>query len=426
MAVINVARREIEVKVVYYGPAFSGKTTNVEILYRIVPATQRGELHSLRTAQDRTLFFDYVPVELGEIAGFKARYKLFTVPGQVYYKETRRVVLQGADAVVFVADSSPDRAQANLDALVDLEENLQAQNLDLASIPLVLQLNKRDVADALAADAMAADLNPFGVPVVEAIASEGRGVLETLRRVVDIAGQRVLENVSGQANALQVSATEAPEREDDGAVIREHLDRIRDVRARETAHVHRLQAAGWVSAEDVNAFLVDNVVRHAENTPVQPLYPAQAVAAVRAESYAAAAQAEAYAAGAASSPFVEAARHVQAPAAAPVAVAAPAPATLATPGWAPLPEGPPVEAWIAGPPARVREVRGAEVGPDGRVRLEVALEVGGQVRVSTVTLGSRPPEPPRWVTATSAGTIAGGLGMLVGIGIGLLVGWMGG
>src|SRR3954471_23874942 len=103
MAVMNFARHEIEVKVVYYGPAFSGKTTNVEILHGLMPPSQRGELHSLATEQDRTLFFDYVPVQLGEIAGFKARFKLFTVLGQVYYKDTRRVVLQGADAVVFVA-----------------------------------------------------------------------------------------------------------------------------------------------------------------------------------------------------------------------------------------------------------------------------------------------------------------------------------
>ena len=212
MALINFARREIEVKIVFYGPAYSGKTTNVEILHRLMPPTQRGELHSLRTEQDRTLFFDYVPVTLGEIAGFTARFKLFTVPGQVFYKETRRVLLQGADAVVFVADSSPGRATANLEALLDLEENLAAHRLDLRSIPLVIQLNKRDVPDAQAPADMEAELNPFGVPVIEASAAEGRGVLDTLRRITDIAGQRIRENLAGHSTAVALTAVEHTDR----------------------------------------------------------------------------------------------------------------------------------------------------------------------------------------------------------------------
>ena len=120
MAVINFARKEIEAKVVYYGPAFSGKTTNVKVLHEKMPGPQRGELHALSTEADRTLFFDYVPIQIGQIGGFSTRFKLFTVPGQVVYQQTRRVVLQGADAVVFVADSSPDRADANLDSLVEI------------------------------------------------------------------------------------------------------------------------------------------------------------------------------------------------------------------------------------------------------------------------------------------------------------------
>lgn len=376
MAQISFERSEIEVKIVYYGPAFSGKTTNVEVLYSLVPARQRGELHSLKTDQDRTLFFDYVPVELGEIAGFKARFQLFTVPGQVYYKETRRVVLQGADAVVFVADSSPERAQANLDALVDLEENLQAHGFDLASIPLVLQLNKRDAPDAMDADAMASDLNPFGVPVIEAVAAQGRGVLDTLRRVIDIASQRIRENLQGQDNALTVTMDDRAEREADRDVIREQLDKIQEVRARETAHVQRLQAAGWISHEDVNAFLTDNAVR-GEVTPIQPVPP----------------------------PPVEDPTPVRRPEAAPLPA---------------YPGGPPLEAWITGPPAVVREVRSASIGADGRARLEVVLDVGGQSRLHALTLTPKPPDtaPPRWVTATSAATIAGGLGILLGMAFG--------
>lgn len=379
MAQLSFERSEIEVKIVYYGPAFSGKTTNVEILYHLVPSRQRGELHSLKTDQDRTLFFDYVPVEIGEIAGFKARFKLFTVPGQVYYKETRRVVLQGADAVVFVADSSPERAQANMDALVDLEENLQTHGFDLASIPLVLQLNKRDVPDAMDVDTMASDLNPFGVPVVEAVASEGRGVLDTLRQVIEIASQRIRENLQGESNAMTVVMDDREQREGDSEVIREHLDRIRQVRVRETAHVARLQAAGWISHEDVNAFLSDNALRH-EDTPVQGLPPL-----------------------------------------APSVDEDPTPAHP-EPVEEAYPSGPPVEAWITGPPAVAREVRGATVGPDGRLRLDVVLERGGALRVHPVTLVPKPPDttPPRWVTATSAGTIFGGLGVLVGMAVGWL------
>ncbi len=272
MALINFARREIDVKIVFYGPAFSGKTTNVEVLHRLMPPTQRGELHSLRTEQDRTLFFDYVPVRLGEIAGFTARFKLFTVPGQLIYKETRRVLLQGADAVVFVADSTPDRAQANVDALLDLETNLAAHGLDLHSIPLVLQLNKRDVEGARSLEAMA-ELNPFAVPVVEAVAAEGRGVLDTLRRVTDIASHRIRENLAGHATAVALNAVERPEAEDDRAVVREQLEHIRRVRPRENADFEALKREGRIEASDVDAALSDLVVRSEDLTPPEGIPP---------------------------------------------------------------------------------------------------------------------------------------------------------
>lgn len=273
MALINFARREIEVKIVFYGPALSGKTTNVEVLHRLMPAGQRGELHSLRTEQDRTLFFDYAPLRFGEIAGFTARFKLFTVPGQIYYKETRRVVLQGADAVVFVADSNPARATANLEALVDLEDNLRAQGLDLSSIPLVLQLNKRDIAGAMPVDKMTAELNPFGVPVIEAVASEGRGVLDTLRRITDIAGKRIRENLSGQSNALPLTAVERAEPEDERQVVRDQMDAIRAVRPGEDEAVRRLRAEGKLDASQVDAVLSELVVRSEDVTPPEPIGP---------------------------------------------------------------------------------------------------------------------------------------------------------
>jgi signal recognition particle receptor subunit beta len=273
MALINFARHEIEVKIVFYGPALSGKTTNVEVLHRMVPATQRGELHSLRTEQDRTLFFDYMPLNLGEIAGFKARFKLFTVPGQMLYKHTRREVLQGADAVVFVADSSESRREANLEAFVDLEENLREHGLDIQSIPLVIQLNKRDAPDALPVNTLLEDLNPFGVPYIEATAADGRGVLDTLRAITDLTGHRVRENLSGQATAMQLTAVDRPTAEDDRNVVREHLERIRRVRPSEEAAVQRAQRQGHIHAGQVDAVLSELVVRSEDVTPPEPIPP---------------------------------------------------------------------------------------------------------------------------------------------------------
>lgn len=264
MATINFARREIEAKIVYVGPALSGKTTNVQVLHRLVPRPQRGELHSLSTDGDRTLFFDFIPVELGQIAGFTAHFKLFTVPGQVYYQQTRKAVLQGADGVVFVADSSAGRAQANLDAMIDLEQNLRAHGLDLASIPLVVQLNKRDVEDALSVSHMSIELNPFGVPTVESIAASGYGVLDTLYKITEIATKRIRENLSGQKNAVRLQAVQKEERESEQQVVDEYLTRIHKVRPDEEASAERMKAAGRMRPDDVDSFLLEFVDRDDE------------------------------------------------------------------------------------------------------------------------------------------------------------------
>ncbi|MFZ5479149.1 MAG: GTP-binding protein [Myxococcota bacterium] len=415
MAIINFARSEIEVKIVYYGPAFSGKTTNVEILYRLVPATQRGELHSLRTEQDRTLFFDYVPVQLGEIGGFKARFKLFTVPGQVYYKDTRRVVLQGADAVVFVADSTPDRQQANLDSLVDLEENLKEHGFDLSSMPLVIQLNKRDVPGALDPDTMAADLNPFGVPVVEASAKDGRGVLDTLRRITEIAADRIHDNLAGNETAVPLTGMERAEAESEGEVVKEHLDRIKKVRPGEQAHVDALRAAGKISHADVNAFLSEVVERRDPITEESEAPPPTVPLPVTAGPSPAGAEVamdgpEAWGGAPVSKPP---------PPPPPAPVVAAAPAAAPPP---PLPVGPPMEAWITGAPIAVREIRNTVVGPDGRIHVDVVLGAGAQAQVRTISVATKPPvrEPPRWVTGIGAAMIGGGIGVLVGIAVGWL------
>jgi signal recognition particle receptor subunit beta len=269
MARLNFARREIELKIVYYGPAFSGKTTNVESLHRLLPAEIRGELHTLRTDQDRTIFFDYVPVDVGEIAGMKARVKLFTVPGQTFYRETRRVVLQGADGAVFVADSDPARRQANLESFADLEENLQAHGIDIAHFPMVVQLNKRDHPAALPPADMGAELNPFGVPVVEAVARTGAGVIDTLRHIAELAGTQVRDKVAGQPSPATVTAIDRRDAESDQSVVEEQLRRISAVRVREQAHVERMQAAGVAPAEDPDAFL-SSTARPAPNAPAAP------------------------------------------------------------------------------------------------------------------------------------------------------------
>ncbi len=264
MAIINFARREIEAKVVYYGPALSGKTTNVQQAHGRLPDELRGDLHTISTEDERTLFFDYAPITRGQIAGFVAKFKLFSVPGQVFYKETRRIVLQGADAVVFVADSSPDRAQANIDSLIDLEENLRSHGLDLSSIPLVIQFNKRDVAGARSVQAMNTDLNPFGVPIVESVAYTGDGVVETLEAVTDIAASRIRDNLAGRRTAVALTAIDSRDAEEDEAVIRRHLKEIEEVRPQEEARGREMVEQGVVDPGEVDAFLLQNVERASE------------------------------------------------------------------------------------------------------------------------------------------------------------------
>jgi signal recognition particle receptor subunit beta len=180
MALFNYATRELSAKIVYYGPGLSGKTTNIEMVHRILRPEQKGRLISLPTETDRTLFFDFLPVDLGQIKGFKVRFHLYTVPGQVFYNATRRLVLQGVDGVVFVADSQSDMAQSNVDSLKNLVENLATYGKKLEDLPFVLQYNKRDLKQILPVKDMSAKLNPRSVPVVEGIAKDGVGVSETL------------------------------------------------------------------------------------------------------------------------------------------------------------------------------------------------------------------------------------------------------
>ncbi len=183
MSMINYASREINCKLVYYGPGLGGKTTNLEYVYGKVSPETRGKLISLATEQERTLFFDFLPVDLGAIRGFKTRFHLYTVPGQVYYNASRRLILKGVDGIVFVADSQAERMDANIAAMENLYENLSEYGYDAQQIPIVLQWNKRDLPSAVPVQELSAQLNPGNLPEFEAVAVRGEGVFDTLRAV---------------------------------------------------------------------------------------------------------------------------------------------------------------------------------------------------------------------------------------------------
>ncbi len=183
MSFVNFVCREINCKIVYYGPGLSGKTTNLRWIFEHTVAKAGDKMVSLSTESDRTLFFDFLPVELGTVRGFKVRLHLYTVPGQVLYEPSRRLLLRGVDGVVLVADSQKERVSANVEALENLQGNLGDHGYDFLRIPYVLQLNKRDLPTALTVEKMKSLLVRKGEPIIEAVASRGRGVYETLREI---------------------------------------------------------------------------------------------------------------------------------------------------------------------------------------------------------------------------------------------------
>ncbi|MBI5755712.1 MAG: hypothetical protein HZA12_02200 [Nitrospirae bacterium] len=183
MALFNYTSREINAKIVYYGPGLSGKTTNIKHVYEKIAPEKKGKLITLPTYTDRTLFFDFFPLEAGEIKGYKMRFHLYTVPGQVFYNATRKLVLKGADGVVFVADSQEDMIDSNMESLYNLRRNLADHGINLDDFPFVMQYNKRDLPNILSMEALNKVLNPQGVPFFPAAASTGEGVLETLTSV---------------------------------------------------------------------------------------------------------------------------------------------------------------------------------------------------------------------------------------------------
>ena len=184
MTFINYAAREINCKIVYYGPGLCGKTTNLQWIYDKTNPQAKGKLISLATETDRTLFFDFLPLDLGQVRGFKTRFHLYTVPGQVFYDASRKLILKGVDGVVFIADSQDARMEANVESLQNLDK--KEQGYDLKTVPYVLQMNKRDLPTAIPAEDMYRQLNMKGEPTFEAVAMNGHGVFDTLKAVAKL------------------------------------------------------------------------------------------------------------------------------------------------------------------------------------------------------------------------------------------------
>lgn len=467
MATLHFHRREVEAKVVYCGPALSGKTTNLRVLHRLVPSGQRGDLHELATDQDRTLFFDFIPVDLGEIGEYAARFKLYSVPGQVYYRETRRVVLQGADAVVFVADSSPDRLQANVDALADLIDAMRSLGLDRGGVPIIVQLNKRDVEGALAVPHLVSTLGVDEWPRVEAVAAEGHGVLRTLHAACDRAADRIRQRLAGDERGAQLRMATPGEAEDELEEVDRMLEEVLEVRPGEVEAAERQKVAERGRPDDVEGFLMEYVDRSAEGDDglgatdpgFDPATDEEAVFAAARPG--AGRKGEALSRGEA--PVAEPPPAVQVPAAGggevvplptrrpvdPASVredarpTAPSPRDIAP--VAPVPEvaedtelertvpqgrptvplGPPLDAQVdpdAFGGATLREVLGFSAGADGLPVLELVLERGGSRRRHPVRLTPRAPHPPVGAGAYT-GAILGALFGVVGLALGLGLGW---
>lgn len=193
MSFVNYHTKEINCKIVYYGPGLGGKTTNIQYIYQKTSSQNKGQMITLNTENERTLFFDFLPLDLGEIRGFKTRFHLYTVPGQVFYEASRKLILRGVDGLVFVADSQVERMEANLESYQGLEKNLTEQGYDISKVPMVMQWNKRDLPNIVPVEDMQFQLNKRKLPAFEAVATNGQGVFETLKMI----SKSVLLNIKG-------------------------------------------------------------------------------------------------------------------------------------------------------------------------------------------------------------------------------------
>ncbi|MBI5183808.1 MAG: SurA N-terminal domain-containing protein, partial [Nitrospinae bacterium] len=191
MVQVNFALREINCKIVYYGPGMSGKTTNLVQIHNRAPDEHKGNLTSITTEGERTLFFDFLPLDIGTINGMKTKFQLYTVPGQVYYNSTRKLVLQGVDGVIFVADSQRKKMKENMESLKNLETNLSEYGFNIKDIPLIIQFNKRDLPDIVDITEMNMALNAFNAPTLESIANTGKGVIQTFKTMASIVLERL-------------------------------------------------------------------------------------------------------------------------------------------------------------------------------------------------------------------------------------------
>lgn len=216
MPVFNYPKKEVNVKVVYYGPGLSGKTTNLQKIHEGIKPEFRGKLISLATQTDRTLFFDFMPMELGSLGGYKIRLHLYTVPGQVHYNATRKLVLKGVDGVVFVADSQMAMSDANVESVLNLEKNLQSYGKSLAELPHVIQANKRDIGEVISMEEIESQLNHYGAVLTEAVASESKGVLETLTEIVRLVMSELRDQFASGSQEIPVSATRPAHEPDQG------------------------------------------------------------------------------------------------------------------------------------------------------------------------------------------------------------------
>ena len=196
MSFVNYHTKEINCKIVYYGPGLGGKTNNLQFVYQKTSSNSKGKIISMNTENERTLFFDFLPLDLGEIRGFKTRFHLYTVPGQVFYEASRKLILRGVDGIIFVADSQVEKMEANIDSLKSLEENLTEQGHDIAKLPMVMQWNKRDLSNITSVVDMKHKLNKWDIPFFEGVAINGEGVFETLKMI----SKMVLMNLKGSLN----------------------------------------------------------------------------------------------------------------------------------------------------------------------------------------------------------------------------------
>ena len=270
MAVYNYQGGEVNIKIVYYGPGLSGKTTNLEFMYSKLPRETKGKMVSMKTRTDRTLFFDFFPIEVGRIGDLSVRFLLYTVPGQVYYNATRKLVLKGADAVVFVADSSPEALGDDRESLQNLEGNLNELGMTLGEIPWVMQYNKRDVPGCLSRGLLDKELNTWGVPAFEAVALKGSGVYETFEAIAKLVFGRLKGDQGARQAPVKKPAPDQVRKPVSAEVVVQGVKRIGD------SETGKSETSGYAEEreeehESVSEF-VDNVLKEgAANAPAEDL-----------------------------------------------------------------------------------------------------------------------------------------------------------